>query len=128
MKTPIRVQRKRTKGFKLPENTVCVTRGTKWGNPFVLRKLEEPKYEIYCAVVRNANNFEFAKTIALEKAGVYFISEKECIDAILGMYELYLSLITFSTQIKQSLKGKNLACFCPLDKPCHADILLQIAN
>ena len=29
-----RVQRKRTKGFTLPPNTVCVTRGTKWGNPF----------------------------------------------------------------------------------------------
>lgn len=26
------------------------------------------------------------------------------------------------------LRGKNLACFCPLDKPCHADILLRLAN
>lgn len=26
------------------------------------------------------------------------------------------------------LRGKNLACFCPLDQPCHADILLQLAN
>lgn len=31
---PRRVQRKRTKGFKLPPNTVCVNRGTQWGNPF----------------------------------------------------------------------------------------------
>lgn len=29
---------------------------------------------------------------------------------------------------KQELKGLNLACFCPLDQPCHADILLEIAN
>ena len=34
MEKPIRIQRKRTKGFKLPPNTVCVPRGTKWGNPF----------------------------------------------------------------------------------------------
>ena len=27
-----------------------------------------------------------------------------------------------------SLRGKNLACWCPLDQPCHADVLLQIAN
>ena len=33
---PIRVQRRRTKGFKLPENTVCVNRGTRWGNPFII--------------------------------------------------------------------------------------------
>lgn len=26
------------------------------------------------------------------------------------------------------LRGKNLACWCPLDKPCHADILLRLAN
>lgn len=27
-----------------------------------------------------------------------------------------------------SLKGKNLACWCSLDKPCHADVLLEIVN
>lgn len=26
------------------------------------------------------------------------------------------------------LRGKDLACFCPLDKPCHADVLIEIAN
>jgi hypothetical protein len=26
------------------------------------------------------------------------------------------------------LKGKNLACFCGLDEPCHGDVLLEIAN
>jgi len=29
-----RIQRKRTKGFRLPPNTVCVDRSTKLGNPF----------------------------------------------------------------------------------------------
>ncbi|MEK9211512.1 DUF4326 domain-containing protein [Sphingomonas sp. 2378] len=28
----------------------------------------------------------------------------------------------------EALRGKNLACWCPLDKPCHADVLLEIAN
>lgn len=26
------------------------------------------------------------------------------------------------------LKGKNLACWCKPDAPCHADILLELAN
>ena len=26
------------------------------------------------------------------------------------------------------LRGKNLACFCSLDQPCHADVLLELAN
>lgn len=32
--TPKRIQRKRTKGWKMPENTIYVGRGSKWGNPF----------------------------------------------------------------------------------------------
>ena len=28
----------------------------------------------------------------------------------------------------EELKGKNLACWCPLDGPCHADVLVRIAN
>lgn len=26
------------------------------------------------------------------------------------------------------LRGKSLACWCPLDKPCHVDVLCEIAN
>jgi hypothetical protein len=28
----------------------------------------------------------------------------------------------------EALRGKNLACWCPLDQPCHADVLLRLAN
>ena len=31
-------------------------------------------------------------------------------------------------EIKEALGGKDLACWCPLDQPCHADILLELAN
>lgn len=30
--------------------------------------------------------------------------------------------------IVRCLKGKNLACWCELGTPCHADTLLKIAN
>ncbi|HLH95065.1 MAG TPA: DUF4326 domain-containing protein [Xanthobacteraceae bacterium] len=26
------------------------------------------------------------------------------------------------------MRGNNLACWCPLDRPCHADVLLRLAN
>ncbi len=29
---------------------------------------------------------------------------------------------------KAELRGKDLACWCPLDRPCHADVLLELAN
>lgn len=31
-------------------------------------------------------------------------------------------------EIRILLGGQNLACWCPLDQPCHADVLLEIAN
>ena len=30
--------------------------------------------------------------------------------------------------VKRELRGHDLACYCPLDEPCHADVLLHIAN
>ena len=30
--------------------------------------------------------------------------------------------------VRRELRGKDLACWCPLDKPCHADVLLELAN
>jgi hypothetical protein len=32
------------------------------------------------------------------------------------------------TAARRELAGRDLACWCPLDQPCHADVLLQVAN
>jgi hypothetical protein len=40
---------------------------------------------------------------------------------------LYRKLQKFGAEIEE-LRGKNLACWCPLDQPCHADLLLALAN
>jgi len=26
------------------------------------------------------------------------------------------------------LRGRDLVCWCPLDQPCHADVLLELTN
>lgn len=35
---------------------------------------------------------------------------------------------TLAEAARRILRGKNLMCWCPLDQPCHADTLLEIAN
>jgi hypothetical protein len=30
--------------------------------------------------------------------------------------------------MRRELRGWNLACSCPLDMPCHADVLLELVN
>lgn len=90
---PVRIQRKRTKGWKMPENTVYVGRPTKWGNP----------YKVWPGIVDAAKAVE--------------------------MYRAYIkSHPLFAFEIKSELAGKNLSCFCKPGEPCHADVLLEIAN
>lgn len=44
------------------------------------------------------------------------------------LFRIDKALDKMKEDAKSQLRGKNLACFCPLDKPCHADVLLEIAN
>ena len=30
--------------------------------------------------------------------------------------------------VTRELRGRDLACYCPLGEPCHADVLLMVAN
>jgi hypothetical protein len=39
-------------------------------------------------------------------------------------FSQFIAKEAFSKMVKEELKGKNLACWCPLDEPCHADVLL----
>ena len=41
--------------------------------------------------------------------------------------EWILRIPFFESRVKEELRGKNLACWCPLDEPCHADVLLELA-
>ena len=102
---PIRIQRKRTKGWRMPHNTVYVGRPTTWGNPFTI----------------DCDAFEFSFAMPWQNP----IN----IEQVLDDYREYVIVWEMiSSNWAKQLKGKNLACWCPLDQPCHADILLEMAN
>lgn len=87
---PRRIQRKRTKGWRMPPNTVYVGRGTAWGNPYTVAKHgRKEAVTLYAAIFNDGRGL---------------------------------------LRMRRELRGKNLACFCPLDQPCHADVLLELAN
>lgn len=106
MNTPIRIQRKRTAGWKMPPNTVYVGRPGKFGNP-----IRAGIYKDYTAAdaVRDYK-------LWLKQDG-----------SVLSFNNVYGKPPTIKT-IKKELKGKNLACWCKPGEPCHADVLLKIAN
>lgn len=89
----------------MPENTVYVGRGSRWGNPYVVGKdgtAEE--------CIKKYSDMLFPYSHESGSIDDFFISA--------SMFE----------DIVNNLRGKNLACWCALDSPCHADLLLEIAN
>lgn len=103
---PIRVQRKRTKGWKMPPNTVSVTRPGPFGNPFIVSPAEKPG----------------------TRSGALYICVPTVDDAVARFREMVEMNPEFMEKIRRELRGKNLACFCVTGSPCHADVLLEIAN
>ena len=104
---PKRVQRKRTKGYKLPANTICVNRPSVWGNPFIVG--------------------QFGTQQECVDAYELLLSGKICLSNQVD-FETQKKYYEFVRDHKHELKGKNLACFCSEFSPCHADILLKVCN
>lgn len=108
---PKRIQRKRTKGWKMPPNTVYVGRPTEWGNPHTLDE--------YRGFHVDDNNEAFGLPDSALRQFAVDDYRAEIMHFDAGF---------FRNHIRAKLRGKNLACWCPLGQPCHADILLEIAN
>ena len=93
---PERIKLSRAKGWRMPPNTVKVTRPGKWGNPF--------------------------------KAGMFRdFSAADAVEAFRFRIEKDAAGFELRRQIGE-LRGKNLACWCAIGQPCHADVLLDLAN
>lgn len=136
---PVRVQLKRTKGWKMPPNTVKVTRPGKWGNPFDFRKSD-------CCWVALSYGCR-GDTLGRQEASVLAFRDwiapnwgrrtlKHEEQPKMGDGNKFIDLgpkITAGPapsqdEIITELSGKNLACFCKIGDPCHADVLLELAN
>jgi len=122
MTTPIRIQRKRTKGFNLQAQSpdgrpvVSVCRPGKWGNPF--------KVGEYGSIHEARRGHAFAtcsKNFNLQSSAVHIVTAQHAVN-------MFRALLTANYTSVEELRGKHLACFCALDAPCHADVLLELAN
>lgn len=124
MSDPKRVQRKRTKGWRMPENTVSVCRPGKWGNPYAVQPVDRHGLYPYGFRVRPEPSVaafrQVYNTVPEAAARAVHLYRRDIENSMLGP-EVY-------ERITAELAGKNLACWCPLDQPCHADVLLEIAN
>ena len=114
-----RIQRKRTKGWKMPENATYVGRPTKWGNPF---KLTPDGWILYYKQGKLIGSpwCYWSATGGFETKDIVELYG-HWLDGKLQKDHPYLP----TPPSIEELKGKDLACFCSLSSPCHVDAILE---
>lgn len=117
---PERIQRKRTRGWRMPPDAVYVGRGSKWGNPFVVHsdRMQNGKRYPMTAELSVAS---FRSMLA--KEGAWFPVPLPWPKGKIPACEP-----TTIEDVSRELRGKTLVCWCECGAPCHADVLLEIAN
>lgn len=117
MSAPKRVQMTRQRPWRTENpDAVIVARPSKWGNPF--------------RPVRRADGV----WIVMDDNGVDYPYEHRTRDeAVATAVELFeWDLVTIAesrrAEVRAELAGRDLACWCKTTNPCHADVLLEIAN
>ena len=97
---PVRIQRKRTKGWRMPEGAVYVGRPSRWGNQFRVD----------------------------DDLGRWLEWDRE---TVVELHRLWVTAPWMEASLPYflaPLRGHDLVCWCPLSSPCHADVLLELAN
>lgn len=126
MSTPRRVQRQRTKGWRMPENTVYVGRGTKWGNPYRMGRAGQ---DGWCVQLPDDGGTTVGFGPHVCPGGTTRLAAAQEAVRLYAETEVEYELGSLTrADIRTELAGKNLSCWCPLDQPCHADVLLEVAN
>ncbi|SDT36843.1 protein of unknown function [Jiangella sp. DSM 45060] len=98
---PQRVQMSRQRPWRADHpNVIVVARPTAWGNPFRIGDADPVTGEIIA-----------------DRAG-----------AVAAFVKANGDRPAWAVAARRELGGRDLACWCPLDEPCHADVLLRIAN
>lgn len=111
---PVRVQLRRTKGWRMPENTVKCDRSTKWGNPFRAGVHHDHQHAV-----------DLFRMLVTQPASLRPHNHLRILLDMDGRGEAYVAELVASIP---DLRGKNLACWCAPSSPCHTEVLLELAN
>lgn len=103
-----RIQLRRTNGWQKPQGAVVVARPSKWGNPFRVR-------DRVALLDSTFSDMPIHETLITPLLAV-------------ELFRAYVWDYGWEAQIRDELAGKDLCCWCGLDLPCHADVLLELAN
>lgn len=110
---PERIQLRRTKGWRMPPNTVKVDRSTRWGNQFYAGDYAEDAKALTRELPTKGERERWMREMAAEAFAEWIRDE---------------ATAEWKAAARTALRGKNLACWCPKHNYCHADVLIELAN
>jgi len=99
-------------------DAVIVDRRGKWGNPWTATS----------EAIWQDDGQGTLRMIPAPQASLVRIFREHLMGALARFAGSDLGLPFTAEDVRRELRGKDLACWCPLDEPCHADVLLQVAN
>jgi len=117
--TPQRIQRKREKGWRKPPGAVCVTRPGRYGNPFAVSPVDRHGMHPFGWVVKGEPS--------VAAHGHVYRTEVEAAARAVELFRIEVQRAGWVERLAE-LRGKDLACWCKPGGPCHADVLLELAN
>jgi hypothetical protein len=128
---PERIQRRRTKGWRMPDGAVYVGRPTKWGNPWVvgnpglfIGEISEDQLDVAVCPVAAMQVYQswlLGNWPLLLPPGLTMEGWRGARRYLAARRRAILDSLP-------DLRGRDLVCWCPLDAHCHADVLLELAN
>lgn len=116
---PERIRQSRAKGARIGPNASSVARSSKMGNPFVVGDVVQVEYQgLY---------FEFDLTPVMAVEAFRQLMETRLSTWPNMAAEDRAYSMEWADRLEK-LRGRDLACYCPLGQPCHADVVLDLAN
>lgn len=133
---PERIQRKRMKGWRMPEGAVCVTRPGPWGNPWEVEGLNKALMRSVSLAAVRSDAFWYAAFSATPAGYPLERLDLGPLPAEIAVMLFRRAGVLFQARDPHGfdawlapLRGRDLACWCDADAPhCHADVLIEWAN
>ena len=132
---PRRIQRRRTKGWQTPldpqgRKPIYVGRGTPWGNPCTQTRtpaLDGTEWERESRLGKTSGQWHGFRHP--DGHITSHLVQNATPEQAVAMYRHWLDQRpSLAEAARTELRGRDLMCWCPPDQPCHADVLLKIAN
>lgn len=122
---PHRYQLSRKRGARMPDHCRSVARPSRFSNPFRIVKMPHRKYRV---VLPQDLHDPVIYDIYFTHTRPSPVSRIEAHRQAVACFKELMKQRRLPEADLQRIRGKHLACYCPLHLPCHADILLEIAN